>query len=68
VDIGDNCQHRQRVVVEWIRNDRLSAPILWVVSPGDVILTLMNQRIMVECPDCFNKIKELAATKVIPGC
>lgn len=60
VDIGDNCLHRALTFVGWIKNDGTGPPVLVVKRTDDVVLTLMNQRIVVNCPSCFEKIRKAA--------
>jgi len=57
VDIGDNCIHRPLTGVAWIKNDGTGPPVLLVLKTDDVVLTLTNQRIVVNCPTCFEKIR-----------
>ena len=60
VDIGDNCIHRPLTHVGWIKNDTTGPPVLVVTRTDDVVLTLMNQRIVVNCPACFERIRKQA--------
>lgn len=65
VDIGDNCIHRALTMVGWIKNDSYGPPVLVVTRTDDVILTLMNQRIVVNCPACFENIRK-QSTRLTP--
>lgn len=61
------CPHKEGALVEWIRNDGETAPILLVENIiGTAILSLTNQTIRVSCFACFEEIRK-RATKCSPG-
>jgi hypothetical protein len=52
------CEHRPSAFVSYIRNDGVSAPILWVEEiDRPSVITLTNQVVRVNCPACFEAIR-----------
>lgn len=53
------CEHRSSVTAYWVRNNGLTAPIVWI--DGDhraILVSLTNQVIRISCPSCFQRITQ----------
>jgi hypothetical protein len=61
VDKSISCEHRQRTVAMWVRNNPTEGPPVLLVEDreGAVVITLTNQTLYVKCPQCFKKLQEL---------
>lgn len=44
---------------DWIRNDGLGPPVLLLggLNAQVIAVTMMNQKIYVRCPECFNRLR-----------
>jgi hypothetical protein len=65
ITVTDTCEHRIGAFVSYIRNDGLSAPILWIEDiDRPSVITLTNQVVRVNCPACFEHIRATATLSV----
>lgn len=55
------CPHREEVDCQWITNDGMGPPVLWITkTPGPCVVTLTNQTFRVNCLECFVAIRATA--------
>lgn len=69
-DIAVPCPHRLHVCAGWHQNDiTQGAPVLCVDSlcEGSIFLTLMNEIVKVQCPDCYFKVTQSAEARLMLG-
>jgi hypothetical protein len=65
ITVTDTCPHRIGAFVSYIRNDGVSAPILWIEEiDRPSVITLTNQVVRVNCPACFERIRSSAIRSV----
>lgn len=64
-EIGEVCPHRTDGVAGWVQNDGVVAPILCLKVTGYTICTLLNQRIVLQCPECFEAIRLSGLSKCL---
>jgi hypothetical protein len=64
-----NCMHRGRAEAAWILNNPGEGPpVVWIASPeGNVIATLTNQTIYLNCPECFRKSRSTLDALTLPS-
>lgn len=56
--ITNTCPHRICAKIQYLSNDGVSPPVLWVENlNGPAAISLTNQTVRVSCGPCFEEIR-----------
>lgn len=59
-NIGEGCRHMLPARAYYVRNDGQGPPVVFVSGHSDpCVITLTNQLIKIQCPQCFAQIRLL---------